>query len=148
MYDRNDRGNRRAQRSEAQQPAEETEGQLEGRNAITEALKSGRTIGQAFHRLRRYGQKFAASGRPGQGGRRRHCARRPPEAGRHVLHPVPPGCDCSGCRPTNTIPLTTFWKKPPAAEKPPLIVICDELSDPPQLRCHSPFRRMRRGPTV
>ena len=48
MYDRNDRGNRRAQRSEAQQPAEETEGQLEGRNAITEALKSGRTIDKLF----------------------------------------------------------------------------------------------------
>ena len=41
MYDRNDRGNRRAQRSEAKQPAEETEGQLEGRNAIAEALKAG-----------------------------------------------------------------------------------------------------------
>ena len=48
MYDRNDRGNRRAQRSEAQQPAEETEGQLEGRNAIAEALKSGRTIDKLF----------------------------------------------------------------------------------------------------
>ena len=48
MYDRNDCGNRRAQRSEAQQPAEETEGQLEGRNAITEALKSGRTIDKLF----------------------------------------------------------------------------------------------------
>ena len=48
MYDRNDRANRRAQRSEAQQPAEETEGQLEGRNAIAEALKSGRTIDKLF----------------------------------------------------------------------------------------------------
>ena len=29
-------------------PAEETEGQLEGRNALTEALRSGRTIDKVF----------------------------------------------------------------------------------------------------
>ena len=39
------RADRFAQRPE---PQEETEGQLEGRNAITEALKSGRTIDKVF----------------------------------------------------------------------------------------------------
>ena len=39
------RADRFAQRTE---PAEEVEGQLEGRNAITEALKSGRTIDKVF----------------------------------------------------------------------------------------------------
>ena len=35
-------------RREAPQPKEEIEGQLEGRNALTEALKSGRTIDKVF----------------------------------------------------------------------------------------------------
>ncbi len=35
-------------RSEPQKPAEEVEGQLEGRNALTEALRSGRTIDKVF----------------------------------------------------------------------------------------------------
>ena len=50
MYDkdRKDRGYRRQPRPEAPVPAEETEGQLEGRNASAEALKSGRTIDKLF----------------------------------------------------------------------------------------------------
>ena len=50
MYDKDkkDRGYRRQPRAEAPVPAEETEGQLEGRNAIAEALKSGRTIDKLF----------------------------------------------------------------------------------------------------
>ena len=35
-------------RREEERPAEETEGQLEGRNALTEALRSGRTIDKVF----------------------------------------------------------------------------------------------------
>lgn len=35
-------------RREPERPAEETEGQLEGRNALTEALRSGRTIDKVF----------------------------------------------------------------------------------------------------
>ncbi|MBR7122557.1 MAG: 23S rRNA (guanosine(2251)-2'-O)-methyltransferase RlmB [Oscillospiraceae bacterium] len=35
-------------RREAKQPVEEVEGQLEGRNALTEALRSGRTIDKVF----------------------------------------------------------------------------------------------------
>ena len=41
---RNDRGDRNADRT----PVEEVEGQLEGRNAVTEALKAGRTIDKVF----------------------------------------------------------------------------------------------------
>ena len=43
---RADRGDRRLQRPAA--PVEEVEGQLEGRNALTEALKAGRTIDKVF----------------------------------------------------------------------------------------------------
>ena len=43
---RADRGDRRPQRPAA--PVEEVEGQLEGRNALTEALKAGRTIDKVF----------------------------------------------------------------------------------------------------
>ena len=43
---RADRGDRRPQRPAA--PVEEAEGQLEGRNALTEALKAGRTIDKVF----------------------------------------------------------------------------------------------------
>ena len=38
----------RYRRREEPRPVEETEGQLEGRNALTEALKSGRTIDKVF----------------------------------------------------------------------------------------------------
>ena len=38
----------RYRRPEPQKPVEEVEGQLEGRNALTEALKSGRTIDKVF----------------------------------------------------------------------------------------------------
>ena len=41
-------GFRRQDRPQAQEPVEENEGQLEGRNAIQEALKSGRTIDKLF----------------------------------------------------------------------------------------------------
>ena len=42
-------GARRADRvGQRPEPAEEAEGQLEGRNALTEALKSGRTIDKVF----------------------------------------------------------------------------------------------------
>ena len=43
--DRPDRGERFAPR---EQTVEETEGQLEGRNALTEALRAGRTIDKVF----------------------------------------------------------------------------------------------------
>ena len=44
--ERSDRSNRRPQRPA--EPVEEIEGQLEGRNALTEALKAGRTIDKVF----------------------------------------------------------------------------------------------------
>ena len=43
-----DNGPRRADRFADRTPVEEVEGQLEGRNALTEALKSGRTIDKVF----------------------------------------------------------------------------------------------------
>ena len=44
MYEKN----RRPARPAAAAPAEETEGQLEGRNALQEALRSGRTVDKVF----------------------------------------------------------------------------------------------------
>ena len=47
--DRDRDQNRRADRfAERREPVEEVEGQLEGRNALTEALKAGRTIDKVF----------------------------------------------------------------------------------------------------
>ena len=43
-----DNDRRRADRFADRTPVEEVEGQLEGRNALTEALKSGRTIDKVF----------------------------------------------------------------------------------------------------
>ena len=43
-----DNEKRRADRFADRTPVEEVEGQLEGRNALTEALKSGRTIDKVF----------------------------------------------------------------------------------------------------
>jgi 23S rRNA (guanosine2251-2'-O)-methyltransferase len=45
---RRDNAPRRADRFADRTPVEEVEGQLEGRNALTEALKSGRTIDKVF----------------------------------------------------------------------------------------------------
>ena len=45
--EQNDRA-RRADRFADRTPVEEVEGQLEGRNALTEALKAGRTIDKVF----------------------------------------------------------------------------------------------------
>ena len=47
-YRRNDRGDRRGPRREEKPQVEENENQLEGRNALTEALRSGRTIDKVF----------------------------------------------------------------------------------------------------
>ena len=44
MYEKN----RRPERVAPAAPVEETEGQLEGRNALQEALKSGRTVDKVF----------------------------------------------------------------------------------------------------
>ena len=43
-----DNDKRRADRFADRTPVEEVEGQLEGRNALQEALKSGRTIDKVF----------------------------------------------------------------------------------------------------
>ena len=40
--------NEKKRRSAPPAPAEEVEGQLEGRNALQEALKSGRTVDKVF----------------------------------------------------------------------------------------------------
>ena len=44
----NDRSKRPARPNRPAEPSQEIEGQLEGRNALQEALKSGRTIDKVF----------------------------------------------------------------------------------------------------
>ena len=45
-------------RREEKRTVEAPEGQLEGRNALTEALKSGRTIDKGFVALTDFGKQF------------------------------------------------------------------------------------------
>ncbi len=110
----------------------ENDGVIEGRNAVTEALRAGVAIDKIFshegrhrshpgpHRLHRPGE-----GRCGGG-------RGPAEAGRHEPHPLPPGRDRRGRRP-GVCQRGRHPEHRPGEGGAPLIVVCDELSDPHNL---------------
>ena len=112
-------GFRRQDRPQAQEPVEENEGQLEGRNAIQEALKSGRTIDKLF----------VASGDTDKGLQR--LAAQAKEAGAVVVpvdrrkleapcpSPGPIRVSLPCAPPMTTTPSTTFWQKPPPGGKHP-----------------------------
>ena len=127
--DRPDRGERFAPR---EQTVEETEGQLEGRNALTEALRAGRTIDKVF----------IADGDTDRGLQR--LAAQAKEAGA-VIVPV-------DRRKLDTMSFThshqgiialaaaheyatvdDILEEAAARGETPLIVICDELTDPHNL---------------
>ena len=127
--DRPDRGERFAPREQA---VEETEGQLEGRNALTEALRAGRTIDKVF----------IADGDTDRGLQR--LAAQAKEAGA-VIVPV-------DRRKLDTMSFThshqgiialaaaheyatvdDILEEAAARGETPLIVICDELTDPHNL---------------
>ena len=125
-------GFRRQDRPQAQEPVEENEGQLEGRNAIQEALKSGRTIDKLF----------VASGDTDKGLQR--LAAQAKEAGAVVVPVDRRKLDAMSftrshqgvialCAAHAYYTIDDILAEAAARGQAPLIVICDELSDPHNL---------------
>ncbi len=123
------RVDRFAQRPE---PQEEVEGQLEGRNAITEALKSGRTIDKIF----------VAQGDTDKGLQR--LAAQAKEAGAVVVSVDRRKLDAMSATHAHQgiialaaaheyVTIDDILEEAAARNEAPLIVICDELSDPHNL---------------
>lgn len=113
-------------------PVEETEGQLEGRNAIQEALKSGRTIDKLF----------IASGDVDRG--LQHLAAQAKEAGAVVVPVDRRKLDAMSFTHAHQgvialaaahdyCSIDDILEEAAARGENPLIVICDELSDPHNL---------------
>ncbi len=128
-----DNHNRRPpRRFEAPQPEPENEGQIEGRNALTEALRSGRTIDKIF----------IASGETDRGLQR--LAAEAKEAGavvvpvdRRKLDTMSQSHSHQGVialvAAREYFSLEDILQEAADRGEPPLIVICDELSDPHNL---------------
>ena len=111
----------------------EADGLIEGRNAVIEALRAGTAIdkiylqkGETDATLGHIASSARDEGRGGGGGR-------PAEAGRHEPHPRPPGRHRRGRRPGVRRAWTTSSNAAREKGEAPLIVVCDELSDPHNL---------------
>ena len=113
-------------------PSEEVEGQLEGRNALTEALKSGRTIDKVF----------IAAGETDRGLQR--LAAQAKEAGAVVVPVDRRKLDAMSVTHAHQGVITLaaaheyatvddLLQEAADRGEAPLIVICDELTDPPNL---------------
>ena len=137
----------RAARPERPAPVEEEEDEcrLEGRNAVTEALKAGRTIDKVF----------IADGDTDKGLQR--LAAMAKEAGAVVVPVDRRKLDLmSTTRAHQGIiaqaaaheyaTIDDILEEAASRGQAPLLVICDELSDPPQSGRHHPYRRVRRCP--
>ena len=124
--------NEKRRRPPRPEPVQEIEGQLEGRNALTEALKSGRTIDKVF----------IASGDTDRGLQR--LAAQAKEAGA-VIVPVDrrkldamsvthahQGVICLAAA-HDYYTIDDILAEAQSREEEPLIVICDELTDPHNL---------------
>ena len=125
-------GGRRTGHSPDRAPVEEVEGQLEGRNAIQEALKSGRTIDKVF----------IASGDTDRG--LQHLAAQAKKAGAVVVPVDRRKLDAMSFTHAHQgiialaaahdyCTIDDILAEAAAREEAPLIVICDELSDPHNL---------------
>ena len=128
MYEKN----RRPARPVAAAPAEETEGQLEGRNALQEALRSGRTVDKVF----------IAAGEIDRGLQR--LAAEAKEAGAVVVPVDRRKLDAMSFTHAHQgvialaaahvyYSIDDILEEAAAHGETPLIVICDELSDPHNL---------------
>lgn len=128
MYEKN----RRPARPVAAAPAEETEGQLEGRNALQEALRSGRTVDKVF----------IAAGEIDRGLQR--LAAEAKEAGAVVVPVDRRKLDAMSFTHAHQgvialaaahvyYSIDDILEEAAARGEAPLIVICDELSDPHNL---------------
>ena len=123
---------RRADRFAQREETEEVEGQLEGRNAITEALKSGRTIDKVF----------VADGDTDKGLQR--LAAQAKEAGAVVVSVDRRKLDAMSYTRAHQgiialaaahayVTIDDILEEAASRGQAPLIVICDELSDPHNL---------------
>lgn len=128
MYEKN----RRLARPAAAAPAEETEGQLEGRNALQEALRSGRTVDKVF----------IAAGEIDRGLQR--LAAEAKEAGAVVVPVDRRKLDAMSFTHAHQgvialaaahvyYSIDDILEEAASRGEVPLIVICDELSDPHNL---------------
>lgn len=128
MYEKN----RRPARPAAAAPAEETEGQLEGRNALQEALRSGRTVDKVFiaaGEIDRGLQRLAAEAREAGAvvvpvDRRKLDAMSFTHAHQGVIALAAAHVYYS---------IDDILEGAASRGEAPLIVICDELSDPHNL---------------
>ena len=128
MYEKNRRPGRVAPAA----PVEETEGQLEGRNALQEALKSGRTVDKVFiaaGETDRALQRLAAEAKEAGAvvvpvDRRKLDAMSFTRAHQGVIALVAAHVYYS---------IDDILEEAASRGDPPLIVICDELSDPHNL---------------
>ncbi len=122
----------RNRRPEASKPAEEIEGQLEGRNALTEALRSGRTIDKVF----------IASGETDKGLQR--LAAQAKEAGAVIVPVDRRKLDAMSVTHAHQgvialaaakeyVTIDEILQEAEDRGEAPLLVICDELSDPHNL---------------
>ena len=127
-----DNAPRRADRFAERPQVEEVEGQLEGRNAITEALKSGRTIDKVF----------VAAGDTDRGLQR--LAAQAKEAGAVVVPVDRRKLDAMSTTRSHQgiialaaahdyYTIDDLLEEAASRGEPPLLVICDELSDPHNL---------------
>ena len=128
MYEKNRRPGRVAPAA----PVEETEGQLEGRNALQEALKSGRTVDKVFiaaGETDRALQRLAAEAKEAGAvvvpvDRRKLDAMSFPRSHQGVIALVAAHVYYS---------IDDILEEAASRGEAPLIVICDELSDPHNL---------------
>lgn len=122
----------RNRRREAPKPVEEMEGQLEGRNALTEALRSGRTIDKVF----------IASGETDKGLQR--LAAQAKEAGAVIVPVDRRKLDAMSVTRAHQgvialaaakeyVTIDEILQEAADRGEAPLLVICDELSDPHNL---------------